>query len=78
MNDAGICVPLAIIGVFITAILVLKEVKGNILWGILITWLLGIICQFTGLYVPNAEIGYYSLLPDFRRTVHSGAWLRSL
>ena len=32
--------------------------KGNILWGILITWLLGIICQFTGLYVPNAEIGY--------------------
>ena len=65
MNDAGICVLLAIIGVFITAILVLKEVKGNILWGILITWLLGIICQFTGLYVPNAEIGYYSLLPDF-------------
>ena len=65
MNDAGICVLLAIIGVFITAILVLKQVKGNILWGILITWLLGIICQFTGLYVPNAEIGYYSLLPDF-------------
>ena len=35
------------------------------MWGILITWLLGIICQFTGLYVPNPDLGYYSLLPDF-------------
>ena len=43
----------------------LKNIKGNILWGILITWLLGIICQFTGLYVPNADLGFYSLLPDF-------------
>lgn len=67
MNDAGICVLLAIIGVFITAILVLKEVKGNILWGILITWALGIICQFAGLYVPNADLGFYSLLPDFSK-----------
>ena len=33
--------------------------------GILITWGLGIICQFTGLYVPNADAGFYSLLPDF-------------
>ena len=67
MNDAGICVLLAIIGVFITAILVLKEIKGNILWGILITWGLGIICQFAGLYVPNADLGFYSLLPDFSK-----------
>lgn len=65
MKDAGICVILAIIGVFLTGILVIKNVKGNILWGILGTWILGIICQFTGLYVPNPEIGYYSLLPDF-------------
>lgn len=47
------------------AILVVKNVKGNILWGILITWLLGIVCQLCGIYVPNAEIGMYSLLPDF-------------
>ena len=64
-NDVGITVLLAIIGVIITAILVVKNVKGNILWGILITWGLGIICQFAGLYVPNPEIGFYSLLPDF-------------
>ena len=31
----------------------------------LITWLLGIVCQLTGLYVPNAEIGLFSLIPDF-------------
>ena len=65
MQDVGITVLLAIIGVIITGILVIKNIKGNILWGILITWILGIICQFTGLYVPNPELGFYSLLPDF-------------
>ncbi|MGN1168006.1 MAG: NCS2 family permease [Lachnospiraceae bacterium] len=64
-SDAGITVLLAVIGVLITAILVIKNVKGNILWGILITWVLGIICQISGIYVPNAELGFYSLLPDF-------------
>ena len=64
-NDEGITVLLAIIGIIVTGILVVKNIKGNILWGILITWLLGIICQFTGLYVPNADLGFYSLLPDF-------------
>lgn len=64
-NDVGITVLLAIIGILITGILVIKNVKGNILWGILITWLLGIICQFAGLYVPNPELGFYGLLPDF-------------
>ena len=65
MTDAGITVLLAILGVLITSILVIKQVKGNILWGILITWALGIVCQFTGLYVPNPELGFYNLLPDF-------------
>ena len=64
-QDVGITVLLAIIGVIITAALVVKNVKGNILIGILITWLLGIICQFAGLYVPNPELGFYNLLPDF-------------
>ncbi len=65
MNDVGITVFLAIVGVFITSILVIKNVKGNILWGILATWILGIICQFAGIYVPNPELGFYNLLPDF-------------
>ncbi|MEO2263136.1 NCS2 family permease [Dorea sp. YH-dor228] len=64
-NDVGITVILAILGILITGILVIKNVKGNILWGILITWVLGIVCQFAGLYVPNPELGFYGLLPDF-------------
>ncbi len=64
-NNVGITVVLALIGIIITALLVVKNVKGSILWGILITWVIGIICQFVGLYVPDAELGFYSLLPDF-------------
>ncbi len=64
-QDAGITVLLALIGIVITGILVVKNIKGNILWGILITWLLGVICQFAGWYVPNPDLGFYNLLPDF-------------
>ncbi len=64
-HDVGITVILAVVGVLLTGILVIKNVKGNILWGILITWILGIFCQVFGLYVPNAELGFYSLLPVF-------------
>ncbi|WP_027644141.1 NCS2 family permease [Enterocloster clostridioformis] len=64
-NSVGITVLLALIGVLITGILVVKNVKGNILWGIIITWILGIICEVTGLYQPNAELGMFSVLPDF-------------
>ena len=64
-SSQGITVLLALIGILVTAILLAKNVKGGILWGILITWILGIICQLTHLYVPNADLGYYSLLPDF-------------
>lgn len=64
-NDVGITVLLAIIGILVTGYLVIKQVKGNILWGILITWILGIICQFARIYVPNPELGFYGLLPDF-------------
>ena len=64
-SSQGITVLLALIGILVTAILLAKNVKGGILWGILITWVLGIICQLTHLYVPNAELGFFSLLPDF-------------
>ena len=64
-NYLGITVLLALIGVLVTGILLVKNVKGGILWGILITWALGILCQFVGLYVPNPDAGFYSLLPDF-------------
>ena len=67
-STAGISALLAIVGTFITAILYIKRVKGSILIGIIATWLLGIICQLTGIYVPNAETGFYSLIPAFAMT----------
>ena len=54
---------LAIIGVIITAILMIKQVKGNILIGIVATWVLGMICQLLGIYVPDPDAGMYSLFP---------------
>ena len=63
-NSVGIGALLALIGVLVTAFLLIKKVKGGILFGILITWVLGIICQFIGLYVPNDELGMFPLLPD--------------
>ena len=69
-NDVGITVLLAIIGTLITAMLISKRVKGNIFLGMLITWFLGIICQITGLYVPNPDLGFYSLFPDFSAGIH--------
>ena len=63
-NYEGITVLLALIGLLITALLVILNVKGNLLIGIVITWVLGIICEVTGLYVPNPEAGFYSLIPS--------------
>ena len=64
-NTAGISVVLFLVGLIITAVLMARDVKGNILLGILITWVLGIVCELCGLYVPDAAAGYASLLPDF-------------
>lgn len=61
----GITVVLALVGILITSVLVVKNVKGNILWGILITWILGMLCQALGIYKPNPELGMYSVFPDF-------------
>lgn len=60
----GITVLLALVGILLTGILLIKKVKGNILWGILITWILGILCQLTGLYQVNQNWGaivYYRI-----------------
>lgn len=64
-RTAGISALLAIIGTFIIAILYINHVKGSILIGILATWVLGIICQLTGLYTVTPDAGYYSLIPSW-------------
>lgn len=67
-RTAGICSVLAVVGTFITAILYVKNVKGSILLGILITWILGMLCQLTHIYVPNPDTGYYSMFPTLAFT----------
>lgn len=67
-STSGISALLALIGTVITAILYIKNVRGSILIGILATWVMGIVCQFTGIYVPAPEAGYYSLLPAMSMT----------
>jgi AGZA family xanthine/uracil permease-like MFS transporter len=59
----GICALLAVIGLLFTATLHIRGVKGSILYGIVVTWLLGMVCQLIGIYVPNPDSGFYSLIP---------------
>ena len=67
-STAGISAVLAILGTLVTAILYIKNIKGSILIGILGTWILGMLCQATGIYVPDAAQGFYSLYPTFAVT----------
>ena len=55
---------IALLGVIIIAWLLVKGVKGYMLLGIVATWVLGIICEVTGLYVPDPAMGYYSTIPS--------------
>ena len=49
-KEVGICALLALIGLIVISVLYVKNVKGSILIGIIVTWVLGIIAQLTGLY----------------------------
>ena len=62
-HTKGICAILALIGLFATVILYIKNVKGSILIGILVTWILGMLAQATGLYTVDAANGFYALYP---------------
>jgi AGZA family xanthine/uracil permease-like MFS transporter len=63
-HSVGMGAILAFIGVLVTAVLLIRKVKGGILLGIVITWVLGIICELVGLYQPNADLGMYSVIPS--------------
>lgn len=67
-STEGICALLAFIGLMITVVLYVKNVKGAILIGILATWGLGMLAQAAGLYVPTPDAGYYSLYPTLAIT----------
>ena len=57
-------VALCLIGILVIAVMNHYNVKGSILWGILITWILGIIAQLTGWYVVDPDAGTASLIPS--------------
>ena len=64
-HSTGIGAFLALLGILITAAFLAKKVPGGILLGILVTWGLGMICEVTGLYVPNPKLGAFSVMPNF-------------
>ena len=61
--SVGVGAILALIGVLATAVMMAKKVRGGILYGILVTWLLGIVCEIAGIYVPDPDAGMYSVIP---------------
>lgn len=64
-STVGISALLAIAGTLIIAILYAKKVKGSILVGIIVTWVLGMICEATGIYTVDVQNGFYSLFPSW-------------
>ena len=66
-NTAGICALLALVGFFLTAVLYIHNVNGAILIGIVLTWIIGMLCQVAGLYVPD-NVSYFSLFPSMGLT----------
>lgn len=67
-NTHGICALLALVGLFIMAALYIHHVRGAILLGILATWIIGMICQVVGIYVPDPANGFYTLFPTMALT----------
>ena len=63
-NSAGISVILALCGILLMTYLLFKNVKGSILIGMVALWVVGMILQAVGIYVPNPDAGYYSLFPS--------------
>ena len=61
---------LALVGLIIIAILHHFKVPGDILWGILATWILGMVAQAAGWYAVDIEAQAYSLFPDFSKGIN--------
>ncbi|MBR1669083.1 MAG: NCS2 family permease [Butyrivibrio sp.] len=58
---------LAILGLFIIAVLVHYNVTGAVLIGIIVTWIIGMVLEAAGIYTDG------SLFPDFSRGLQLGA-----
>lgn len=56
---------LALIGFVLILVLVHFRVTGAVLVGILLTWVMGMIAEKIGWYVPDPDAGIYSVFPNF-------------
>jgi len=64
-HTQGITALLALAGTLLTGFMLVKGLKGAILLGIVATWVLGMIAQATGIYLPDPSAGYFSTYPSF-------------
>ena len=63
-HTAGISAILALCGVWLSAFLLHRNIAAALLFGILTTWVAGILCQITGVYHVDPANGFYSLIPN--------------
>lgn len=63
-NIASAPVVLALVGLLIIGVFRHFKVPGGILLGIIVTWILGIVAELIGWYVPDPANGVYSVIPS--------------
>lgn len=63
-NLASAPVVLALVGLLIIGVFQHFKVPGGILLGIIVTWVLGIVAELVGWYVPDPANGVYSVIPS--------------
>ena len=73
-RSSGICAVLALAGLLATVAMHYRKVRGAMLWGILFTWGLGMVCQALGIYKADPAAGMYSLYPELKLSKLGGAF----
>lgn len=63
-HTQGITALLALFGTACIAVLFIRNVRGYVLIGMVVTWAAAILCEKTGLYLPDPDAGYYSMIPS--------------
>ena len=63
---------LAFVGFLVICAMTYRRIPGAVLWGILITWLLGIVAEKIGWYQVDVAAGVYSLIPSGIVSLPSG------
>ena len=73
-HTRGISAILALGGVLLSAYLMHRKVSAALLFGILGTWVAGIICQLLGIYHVDPDNGFYTLIPPFNIATFAESW----